>query len=82
MRKGYSWRVRIGSALPQPRNPELTTIWRDVGTDRLVVAIDVDRSDVTLGYVYIDGGRNRHRVDARAWAQEAARRAPNDSAHK
>ena len=68
-------RVSVSSAAF--RNPELIDdLARTLGSDRLVVAIDVDRSDVTAsGYEgYIDGGRSATGVDALAWAQEAARR--------
>jgi cyclase len=46
------------------------------GSDKLVVAIDVDRNpDLPSGYeVYIDGGNTRTGKDAIQWAQEAESR--------
>ncbi len=59
------------------RNPDLINQMADaLGSDKLVIAIDVDRSQTTpSGYeVYIDGGRTPTGADAIAWAKEAERR--------
>lgn len=68
-------RISVSSAAF--RSPELIDDLVDAyGADKVVVAIDVDRSAaVASGYeVYIDGGRTPTGVDAIAWAKEAARR--------
>ncbi|MGI6083397.1 MAG: imidazole glycerol phosphate synthase subunit HisF [Limnochordia bacterium] len=68
-------RVSISSAAF--RDPGLIDdLARTLGSENVVVAIDVDRSETTAsGYeVYIDGGRTATGFDAVTWAQEAARR--------
>lgn len=66
-------RVSISSAAV--RNPSLIQeLATALGAERVVVAIDVDRSDsLPSGYeVYIDGGRTPTGIDAVEWAKRVA----------
>lgn len=68
-------RISVSSAAL--RNPDLIDhLAQSLGTEKVVVAVDVDHSTATpSGYeVYIHGGRTATGIDAIAWAQEAAGR--------
>jgi cyclase len=68
-------RVSVSSAAVRKRD-FIDTLVKEFSSERIVVAIDVDRSDQTpSGYeVYIDGGRTATGIDAIAWAKEAVQR--------
>lgn len=68
-------RISVSSAAI--REPNLVdSLVNTFGSERVVVAIDVDRSNSTpSGYeVFIDGGRTPTGVDAIAWAKDAEQR--------
>lgn len=68
-------RISVSSAAV--RNPDLIdAVAAQFGSERIVVAIDVDHSQSTdSGYeVFIDGGRTRTGIDAIQWACDAERR--------
>lgn len=64
---------KISTSSAAFRKPELIPdLIREFGTDKITVAIDVDRNDaLPSGYeVYIDGGRTATGVDAVEWAKK------------
>jgi len=67
--------TKISTSSAAFRNPKvIPEMIRELGADRVTVAIDVDRNPaLPSGYeVYVDGGRTATGADALEWARQAA----------